>query len=398
MEQVKNTLRLLNCGHRFTCSLPQEKVRAMTSTGSSPAPEQAAGQAEEALRETAERYRALFEEARDGLALADAETGRLMDCNLALCRMVGRSKAELVGEPQSILHPPQADRDGLSPTFRQHQSRDAGEMLEDRLAAKDGRLIPVEIGAARIRLGGRDCLMGIFRDITRRKELEEQIRQTQGEAILRLVAATGYHDQETGAHIRRMGQYAAVLARAAGFSPDEIADIRLAAPMHDIGKIGISDHILRKPEALTPQEFEIIKQHPVIGAQILGDTTESLLHMAREIALAHHERWDGTGYPYGLAREAIPLSAQIAGICDVYDSLISNRVYRPAIAEEQALAIMREAKGRQFDPHLFHLFLEVLPDLRRIRRSLQDSAQQRKLRVPQERSRSAASPVAAAIA
>lgn len=204
------------------------------------------------------------------------------------------------------------------------------------------------------------------------RERTAEIRRTQEEVMVRLVSAAGYRDEETGAHIRRIGLFARALAERLGWDDAAQGDILLAAPMHDIGKIAIPDHILRKPGKLTPSEFERIKSHTVIGAQIMADSGIALLGMARDIALSHHERWDGTGYPHGLAGEDIPMSARIVAVCDVYDALLHDRVYRPGSSEEEALAIMREGRGRHFDPAVLGAFMEELPQFQRIEREVSD--------------------------
>ena len=203
------------------------------------------------------------------------------------------------------------------------------------------------------------------------ERLEEKIREQVSviqsayeETIQRLVTASRYRDEETGAHIRRTGLYSAIMAKALGWPRDRVQQISMAAPMHDIGKIGIPDAILQKPGPLTPQEFEIMKLHASIGASTLRGSISPMLQMAEEIAACHHERWDGTGYPKGLAQHDIPESARIIAIVDVYDALTRARVYRPAMTEEEALAILRDGRGCHFDPQLLDLFLELLPEMR----------------------------------
>ena len=158
-----------------------------------------------------------------------------------------------------------------------------------------------------------------------------EVRLREEEIIFRLLSATGYRDTETGAHVRRIGSYASVIARALGWSVKEAGDIRLAAPMHDVGKIGIPDAILLKPGPLTHDEFEVMKRHTSIGAQILNDSAVPLLMMASEIALSHHERYGGSGYPQGLVGDAIPESARIVSVVDVYNALVHDRVYRNGV-------------------------------------------------------------------
>lgn len=198
------------------------------------------------------------------------------------------------------------------------------------------------------------------------------IRNRELELSTRLIHAAGYRDEETGAHIRRIGLYSVVLARAIGWSGAECTDLEAAAPMHDIGKIGIPDAILKKPGRLTEPEWEIMKQHPTIGGKILGGSEVPMLQIASEIAKGHHENWDGSGYPAGLARKEIPVSARIVAIVDVYDALVHERVYKPAIDDASALEMMRELRGTKFDPGLFDVFMTHLSDIREIRTRVRD--------------------------
>lgn len=198
-----------------------------------------------------------------------------------------------------------------------------------------------------------------------------QIRRREEEIALRLVAAAEFRDIETGAHVRRIGLYAAALAQMLGWPPAQVDDLRVAAMMHDIGKIGVPDSILLKPGPLLPDEFEIIKQHTVIGARILERSEIALLEMAREIALSHHERWEGGGYPHGLAGEAIPESARIVAVCDVYDALVHDRVYRRALPEPEVLELLQSQRGHHFDPRMLDPFLAEVGTFRAIREQVQ---------------------------
>jgi putative two-component system response regulator len=199
-----------------------------------------------------------------------------------------------------------------------------------------------------------------------------EIRATQEQITLRLVTASGYRDEETGTHIRRMSEFAAILAQAMGLEAEAVEEIRLAAPMHDIGKIGVADAILKKPGKLTDYEFNQIKEHTTIGASILEGTQIALLNLAREIALHHHEKWNGSGYPLGLRGEGIPLCARIVAVCDVYDALVNDRVYRPALPEDKALAIMKEGRGTYFDPRILDVFLKQLPKFQVVREKIRE--------------------------
>jgi putative two-component system response regulator len=209
------------------------------------------------------------------------------------------------------------------------------------------------------------------------REQTLEIRRAHEETIHRLVRAAACRDLETGAHVVRTGAFSEILARALGWPEPEVERIRMAAPMHDIGKIGVPDAILRKPAGLTPEEFEVMKQHTSIGAKLLAGSNSAILIMAREIALCHHERWDGSGYPAGLAGDAIPETARILAIVDVYDALTSDRPYRRAMPEEQVLKMMLAEQGRHFDPVILTTFFSVLEGIRQAARNHPDDPENR---------------------
>ncbi|MGY8828353.1 MAG: HD-GYP domain-containing protein, partial [Pseudomonadales bacterium] len=194
------------------------------------------------------------------------------------------------------------------------------------------------------------------------------------QAVIRCLArAADYKDNETGNHIMRIGESAALLARAYGMDAPWVELLRQAAPMHDVGKIGIPDSILCKPGKLTDDERLVMNTHAQIGHDILQDSAASpLLVLAAEIALHHHEKWDGSGYPQGLAGEAIPLSARIVALCDVYDALRSTRPYKPAWPAEKAQALIREQAGQHFDPALVQLMESLFEHIEGVHRRLAD--------------------------
>lgn len=195
----------------------------------------------------------------------------------------------------------------------------------------------------------------------------DELKQTRLQVIQRLGRAAEYKDNETGLHILRMSHYSHILALAVGFSEDAAENLLHAAPMHDIGKIGIPDQILLKPGKLTTEEFQVMQQHPLIGAEILGDCDSLLLQTAKIVALYHHEKWDGSGYPYGLVGDAIPIEARIVAICDVFDALTSTRPYKTAWSVEQAVDHIRAQSGVHFDPVLVELLQQQLPALLQIK-------------------------------
>ncbi len=200
------------------------------------------------------------------------------------------------------------------------------------------------------------------------RERTQELHDTRLEIIQRLGRAAEYRDNETGLHIIRMSHYSRLLGQLAEMQEAEVELLFNASPMHDIGKIGIPDRILLKPGRLDAEEWEIMKTHAQIGADLLDGHSAPLLQMARDIALAHHEKWNGTGYPRALAGEAIPLVGRIVAVADVFDALTSARPYKRAWALEEALAFMRSQRGEHFDPVLLDLFfthLEAFLDIRR---------------------------------
>jgi putative two-component system response regulator len=199
------------------------------------------------------------------------------------------------------------------------------------------------------------------------KEQTGEIFQTRLEIIQRLGRAAEYKDNETGHHIMRISHYCRILAREYGLDRDTSELIFQASPMHDIGKIGIPDHILLKPGRLNEEEWKIMKSHAEIGARIIGRHASRLLQYARIIALSHHEKWDGTGYPKGLAGEDIPLLGRVVAIADVYDALITERVYKKAWPVDKAVNYIRDNAGVFFDPQLVDCFMTRLSDIRQIK-------------------------------
>lgn len=195
----------------------------------------------------------------------------------------------------------------------------------------------------------------------------DELRETRLQIVQRLGRAAEYKDNETGLHVIRMSHFSQLLALAAGCSPAWAEDLLNAAPMHDVGKIGIPDAVLRKPGPLDADEWATMRRHPEIGAEIIGEHPSGVLQLAREIALAHHEKWDGSGYPRGLAGEAIPLSARIVAIADVFDALTTRRPYKEPWPVQEAMNHIAAQAGKHFDPALVALFAPLLPQLLEIR-------------------------------
>ncbi len=195
----------------------------------------------------------------------------------------------------------------------------------------------------------------------------DEIVRRERETILRLSRAAEFRDPETGDHIQRMAHYSWMIAVRLGLPLEQQQLILEAAPMHDVGKVGIPDHILLKPGKLDEAEFAIMKQHPVIGHSILSGSSSPLLQMASDIALSHHEKYDGSGYPLGLKADAIPVVGRIVAVADVFDALTSARPYKPAWEMERAVQLLRDQRGLHFDPACVDAFLGQLDDVQSVR-------------------------------
>ncbi|WP_462325451.1 HD-GYP domain-containing protein [Desulfoplanes sp.] len=198
------------------------------------------------------------------------------------------------------------------------------------------------------------------------KSLQKSTIDAHLEVIHRLASAAEFKDKETGNHIIRMAEYAGLLGRLCGFSEEKIDLLRQASPLHDIGKIGIPDSILTKPGRLDEKEWEEMKRHTIYGAEILSASSSDHLNAGHLIALTHHERWDGSGYPQGLSGERIPLMGRICAVSDVFDALTSERPYKRAYSNTEALEIMQAGRGSHFDPNLIDLFIAHFDDFKAI--------------------------------
>jgi putative two-component system response regulator len=192
---------------------------------------------------------------------------------------------------------------------------------------------------------------------------QEKTHRAHLDTIQRLALAAEYRDGHTAAHLHRVAHYCVVLARALRLSPAQVETIHVASPMHDVGKLGIPDAILLKPGPLTDVERAVMQEHARIGARILGDSESALLQAGEVIALSHHEKWDGSGYPNGLAGEAIPIEGRICAVADVFDALTSRRPYKEAFPNPQAYKMMQTGRGTHFDAHILDLFFANLEEI-----------------------------------
>lgn len=294
-------------------------------------------------------YRLLF--ARDGhkaIELATNEQPQLILMDVMMPGMTGHDTCKALKQRPATSHIPVIFVTALSDVDDETRGFEVG--------AVDYITKPVSPAIVKARVRNHLSLVRI-----------DELRESRLQIIQRLGLAAEYKDNETGLHVIRMSHYSKTLALAAGWSAASAEELLTAAPMHDIGKIGIPDQILLKPGPLTPEEWVVMKRHPVIGAEIIGEHSSSLLKMARQIAMCHHEKWDGSGYPNGLKGEAIPIEARIVTVADVFDALTTERPYKKAWTVEAALEVLHKDAGKHFDPKLVELFVSVLPRILEIK-------------------------------
>ena len=211
-------------------------------------------------------------------------------------------------------------------------------------------------------------------DLAREVQLATaEIWSRERETITRLARAAEFRDPETGAHIQRMARLSALIAQRLGLGVERTSDILLAAPMHDVGKLGIPDHILLKPGRLTPDELARMRMHTTIGHDILKDSASRVVQLGASIALSHHEKFDGSGYPYGLAGDQIPIEGRIVAVADVFDAITSERPYKKAWPLSEALDLLRSGRGSHFDPACVDVFFASLDAVQQILRQYGDA-------------------------
>jgi putative two-component system response regulator len=204
------------------------------------------------------------------------------------------------------------------------------------------------------------------------RKATREIKERERETVLRLSKAAEYRDPETGAHILRMAYYSMLIARELGLSEDDQQLLLEAAPMHDIGKVGIADAILLKPGRLTLEEFDVMKQHAMFGYELLSGSSSKLLQAGAEIARGHHEKYDGSGYPYGIKGEEIPVFSRIVAVADVFDALTSERPYKKAWEVEAAVDFLNAGSGSHFDPACITAFFGAWDDVQKVREQYQE--------------------------
>ncbi len=286
--------------------------------------------------------------------------------------LAGQERGQLLGQtdeaimaPEALAHTRAVDREILEKgtTYEAEETLVIGgversfQTIKFPLFDEDGRAtavcgISTDVTAQEDALRLRDELAA-----TQQQAIDE-LRLSRQETVERLTKAIEFHDLSTGEHVDRMGRVAALLGGHLGLDADEVQLLRVAAPMHDVGKIATPSEILRNPGPLTPEEREEMKRHTKVGHEILANSESELLGLAATIALTHHERYDGGGYPQGLVGEEIPLEGRITAVADVFDALLSDRPYRPALSVEETVEVIKRGKGSQFDPQIVDILLD----------------------------------------
>lgn len=293
--------------------------------------------------------------------------------NDAFCKISGFSKNELLGKPHNIVRhedTPALVYEELWETI-QNKKIWKGEVKNRK---KDGGYYVVQSIVMPIFDSNNEIAeyISVRHDVTDIYDLKQEIEDTQKEVVFTMGAIGETRSKETGNHVKRVAEYSRLLAKYVGLSEKEITLIADASPMHDIGKVAISDAILHKPAKLNNDEFEIMRTHAELGHKMLAHSKRPLLKIASTIALEHHERWDGNGYPNHLKGDEISIEGRITAIADVFDALGSNRVYKQAWEDEKIFNYFKEEKGKQFDPNLVDIFFANLNDFLAIREHFKD--------------------------
>jgi putative two-component system response regulator len=311
-------------------------------------------------------------DSREVLKLIDNEKLDLLLLDIRMPHVDGYQVLDTVRSHPDCFDLPVIVLTAQTDTETRHQALDAG--------ANDFLTKPYDHAEVLLRVRNTLEMRMLYNELTdfndrlaeRVRERTRELDQTIVEIVRRLGRAAEFRDNETGMHVVRMSRFASIIARHMGFDEDQADLLEKAAPMHDLGKIGISDAVLLKPDALTDDEFTRMKTHPEIGAQILSNSPYPLLQLAEKIAHMHHEKWDGSGYPAGLKGDQIPLEVCIVAVADVFDALTSVRPYKEAWPVEKALGLIRKQSGHHFNPEVVDAFLTCLPKILEVRERYAD--------------------------
>jgi PAS domain S-box-containing protein/putative nucleotidyltransferase with HDIG domain len=322
---------------------------------------------EEALRASEQRYHSVVEALSEGVVMQDRD-GRILASNASAERILGLSGPEL--STGSTRRPANAliHEDGSELPVAEHPSILALRSGEPQRAVVLGieGIGPatrwISVNSSPLMLPGESepyATVSSFTDVTEMRRTVAELREARFEDLRRLALMAEYRDDETNKHTERVAHASALLAAELGMDGEMVQCLRRAAPLHDVGKVGIPDEILLKPGGLTAEEFEVIKTHTVIGGRILSESRFPVVRMAMEIAFTHHERWDGSGYPSGLKGEAIPISGRIVAVADAFDAMTHARPYKAALPVDHAVAEIQRCRSAQFDPRVVDAFMKL---------------------------------------
>jgi PAS domain S-box-containing protein len=283
--------------------------------------------------------------------------------NDEFCKISGYSKSELIGKPHNIVRCKQVSSEVFKKLWNDIKNKKTWKgVMKNR--AKDGSIYVVQATVKPILNTNGDIIefMAIRQDITKVYNLQMEVIETQREMLEKMGELAESRSQETGNHVKRVAEYSATLARLYGLDEEKIDMLKMASPMHDIGKIAIPDNILLKPSKLDVQEFEDMKTHAQKGYDVFKNSKRELLKVAAIVAYEHHEKWDGSGYPRGLSGEDIHIYGRITALADVFDALGTKRVYKDAWSDEEIFEFLKEQSGKQFDPRLIEIFFENIDE------------------------------------
>jgi len=301
--------------------------------------------------------------------------GMITYVNDKFCQISGYSREELVGRPHNIVRHEDMPRSAFKNMWQTIlDKRPWFGIVKNKKKNGDYYMVEVTINPILNQDGEIEEFIAIRNDITDVIKLHEDLEHTQEDLIFRMGEIGETRSKETGFHVRRVAKYSELLAKYCGLNEKETKYLVTASPMHDIGKVGIPDDILNKPGALTPNEWNIMKRHAEIGYELFKDSQKPLLKTAAIIAYEHHEKWDGTGYPRGLVGEEIHIYGRITALADVFDALGSDRCYKKAWPDERIFALLKEERGKHFDPKLVDIFFEHLDEFLAIRDKYNDSS------------------------
>ena len=319
---------------------------------------------EEALRASERRYHSVVEALNEGVMMRDA-SGRVLASNKSAQQLLGLSAEQIV---DSTSFAPLIRADGspyLAHEYPAAVSIRTGEPQHGVIMGverPDGSVRWLSVNSSPLSNPGEPqpyAAVISFTDITELRSTLEELQAARLEDLKRLALVSEYRDDDTNQHTERVAHTAGLLASKLGLESELIATMQSAAALHDVGKIGIPDRILLKPGKLTAEEFELIKTHTTIGARILGESRFPILQMASEIALSHHEHWDGRGYPSEMRGRAIPITGRIVAVADAFDAMTHARPYKSAFSVRHAVAEIKRCSGRQFDPQIVEAFMTL---------------------------------------